>query len=105
MILVVGATGVLGREVTKRLLADGRAVRATTRDPERADDLRKLGAEVIHADLIDPPSLARACEGVEAVLAAAHSLMGTGKYASEAVDRDGHRALIDAAKAARVARF
>jgi NADH dehydrogenase len=105
MILVVGATGVLGREVTKRLLADGRAVRATTRHPDRADELRKLGAEVVHADLVDRPSLARACDGADAVLAAAHSLMGTGKYASEAVDGGGHRALIDVAKASGVKRF
>ncbi len=105
MILVVGATGVLGREVTKRLLAEGRAVRATTRHPDRADDLRDLGAEVVYADLIDRASLARACEGAGAVLAAAHSLMGTGMYASKAVDGDGHRALIDAAKAAGVERF
>jgi NADH dehydrogenase len=105
MILVVGATGVLGREVTKRLLADGCAVRATTRHPDSADDLRKLGAEVVYADLTDRASLARACDGAGAVLAAAHSLMGTGKYASKAVDDEGHRALIDAAKAAGVERF
>jgi uncharacterized protein YbjT (DUF2867 family) len=105
MILVVGATGVLGREVTKRLLAEGRAVRGTTRHADRADDLRELGAEVVYADLIDRASLARACEGAGAVLAAAHSLMGTGTYASKAVDGDGHRALIDAAKAAGVERF
>jgi uncharacterized protein YbjT (DUF2867 family) len=39
------------------------------------------------------------------VFAAAHSLMGIGKYASHLVDGAGHRALIDAAKAAGVKRF
>ena len=105
LILVVGATGVLGRETTRRLLTAGERVRAATRAPATAQDLAVLGAEVVQADLIDAPSLARACEGVDAVFVAAHSLMGTGKYASSAVDGDGHRALIDAAKAARVKRF
>jgi len=105
LILVVGATGVLGRETTRRLLAAGERVRAATRTPAVAQDLAALGADVVQADLIDAPSLARACEGVDAVFVAAHSLMGTGKYASSAVDGDGHRALIDAAKAARVKRL
>lgn len=105
MILIVGATGVLGRQTAEKLLAAGERVRAATREPERARSLARLGAEVIHADLIDPLSLARACEGVDAVLAAAHSLLGSGRYASSAVDGTGHRALIDAARTSRVKRF
>jgi uncharacterized protein YbjT (DUF2867 family) len=73
MFLIVGATGVLGREATRQLLAAGYQVRAMTRNPESATDLKELGAEVIQGDLIDPPSLERACQGIEAVLAAAHS--------------------------------
>ncbi len=105
MFLIVGSTGVLGRETVRQLLAAGYKVRAMTRKPESAADLKELGAEVIQGDLIDPPSLARACQGIDGVLAAAHSLMGTGKYTSEAVDDVGHRSLIDAAKAADVAHF
>lgn len=105
MILIVGATGVLGREVTRKLLAAGERVRAATRFAHNARDLAALGAEVVHADLIDPASLARACDGVDSVMAAAHAVMGRGRYASDAVDGAGHRALIDAAKAASVKRF
>ncbi len=105
MILIVGATGVLGREATRQLLAAGCQVRAMTRACERAADLQRLGAEVVEGDLIDPASLARACRGVDAVLAAAHQLMGTGKYTSYAVDDVGHRSLLDAAKAAGVRHF
>jgi uncharacterized protein YbjT (DUF2867 family) len=75
------------------------------RDPLKAADLKQLGAEVIPGDLIDHASLTRACVGVEKVLAAAHSLLGTGQYRSEAVDDLGHRALIDAAKTAGVQHF
>jgi NADH dehydrogenase len=105
MILVVGATGVLGSEVVRKVLAAGLRVRAATRSPQAAQHLAQLGADVVAADLIDPRSLTRACEGVNAVVVAAHSLMGTGKYASSAVDGTGHLALIDAAKSAGVARF
>jgi uncharacterized protein YbjT (DUF2867 family) len=105
MILIVGSTGVLGDETARQLLAAGHKVRAMARDPGKAADLQQLGAEVVPGDLIDYASLARACAGAEKVLAAAHSLLGTGKYRSEAVDDRGHRALIDAAKAAGVKHF
>ena len=105
MILIVGGTGVLGREAARQLLAAGHKVRAMTRAPDKAEDLKQLGAEVVQGDLINPASLARACLGADAVLAAAHALMGTGRYSSEAVDDVGHRALLDAAKAAGVKQF
>lgn len=105
MILVVGASGYLGRYTAQRLLDAGKRVRACSRDPSKLATLRSTGAEVVAADLIDPHSLDAACSGVEAVFVAAHSLMGSGKYASAAVDDAGHRALIDAAKRAGVARF
>lgn len=78
MILVVGATGVLGQKTARLLLADGHQVRAMTRVAERASDLAQQGAEVIVGDLVDPDSLARACRGVDRVFAAAHSFLGKG---------------------------
>ena len=105
MILIVGITGVLGRETARQLLAAGHKVRGLTRDPASAEDLKKQGVEIVQGDLIDHASLKSACQGVDAVLASAHSLMGAGKYKSEAVDDEGHRALIDAAKASGVKHF
>jgi len=105
MILIVGASGVLGREVATLLLAQGQQVRLLVRTPAKVDDLKRAGAEVIQGDLIDPPSLMRVCQGVDHVFVAVHSLLGRGKYTSEFVDDVGHRALIDAAKAAGVKHF
>lgn len=51
MIVVTGATGNIGRSLVDRLLADGAAVRALTRDPARAQ--LPAGAEVVRADLTD----------------------------------------------------
>jgi len=105
MILIVGVTGVLGRETARQLLTTGHKIRGLTRNPDRAADMKELGAEIVQGDLIDRASLEKACKGVDAVFACAHQLMGTGKYKSEAVDGEGHRALIDAAKAAGVKHF
>ncbi|MFE0377633.1 NmrA family NAD(P)-binding protein, partial [Streptomyces inhibens] len=48
MIVVTGATGNIGRSLVGRLLAEGAAVRALTRDPARAG----LPAE---AEVVPPP--------------------------------------------------
>lgn len=104
-VLVVGATGIMGHEAVQQLLSAGMRVRAMTRTPEKAAELQKLGSEVVQGDLIDPSSLVRACQGMDAVVSAAHSLLGSGKYSSAAVDDAGQRTLIDAAKAAGVEHF
>ena len=40
MILMTGAAGTVGREVVKRLSAQGVQVRAVTRDPRKAEPIR-----------------------------------------------------------------
>jgi uncharacterized protein YbjT (DUF2867 family) len=104
-VLVVGATGALGRPVVKLLRERGVRVRALNRHPEQAADLAALGAEVVAGDLTDAASLRRACSGMARVLAAAHAILGRGRWCSEAVDDAGHRALVAAAQAAGVRRF
>ena len=105
MILIVGGSGFLGREVAKLLLSQGKQVRVLVRTLAKVEDLKQAGAEVIQGDLIHPPSLMRACQGVDRVLAAANSFLGKGKNKAEAVDEAGHRALIDAAKVSGVTHF
>jgi uncharacterized protein YbjT (DUF2867 family) len=104
-VLVVGATGDLGRATTERLLAAGHAVRAMTREPARAAALAAAGAEVVEGDLVRRASVVSAVAGVDAVLAAAHSLLGRGRFSSAAVDGEGHRTLVDEAARAGVRRF
>lgn len=66
-ILVTGAAGdvgAIGRHLTAMLLAKGHKVRALVRrEDERAETLRKLGAEVVLGDLTDLASMHRAIEG------------------------------------------
>lgn len=105
MILVVGGSGTLGRLVCGLLLDRGCRVRLMSRDPSRAADLGRRGAEVMQGDLLDEASVVRACDGAEIVVAAAHSILGRGRHASAHVDGAGHRRLVDIARAAGARHF
>ena len=68
IIAVVGATGAQGGGLVRALLGDGSgafAVRALTRDvnSEKAQELAKLGADVVEADLDSGPTLRAAFDG------------------------------------------
>ena len=107
MTLVVGATGLLGFEVVKRLRSHGHQVRALCRTPsDRTKALGALGAEVVAGDLKDPSSLRAACDGQEAVVSTATAVARRSAGDSlRTVDRDGQLALVEAARSAGVRRF
>ena len=69
IVAVLGATGLQGGAVVRRLRADGWQVRAVTRDPSssKAAALRALDVEVARADMDDRPSLDRVFDGAAAV--------------------------------------
>lgn len=66
-ILVTGATGTVGRHVTEQLVKRGTAVRALTRNPERAKTMLPAGVEIVAGDLMRPETLRNVLQGVEAV--------------------------------------
>lgn len=65
MILVTGATGTVGSELVKRLLASGESVRVLVHSPEKAVFLEELGAEVLTGDFEKLETLGAALRGVE----------------------------------------
>ncbi|BDM69672.1 nucleotide-diphosphate-sugar epimerase [Streptomyces nigrescens] len=65
MILVTGATGNVGSELVAQLAAEGVAVRAMTRSPEKAN--LPTGIEVVAGDFDKPETLPAALAGVERV--------------------------------------
>src|SRR5947199_9766502 len=65
--LVTGATGKVGHATARILLAEGHEVRALVRDPGRARGAVPEGVELVRGDVTDPPSVARAPYGREAV--------------------------------------
>lgn len=104
MILVVGGTGTLGKEVVRRLVLAGRKVRVLTRDRARARGLPDA-VEIAIGDLRDTASIVAAVRGCDEVVAAAHGFVGPGNPSPEAIDRDGNRALIACAVDARISHF
>ena len=107
--LVVGATGLVGSEVCRRLRARGERVRAlvrTTSSKETTAMLHAAGAELITGDLKDAESIASACRGVELVISAACSRLTPQPGDSiESVDAAGQLNLVRAAKEANVRKF
>ena len=65
MLLITGATGTVGREVVRRLSAQGVQVRAVTRDPQKAGADPLPHVQFVQGDFEDPESMRRACSGVD----------------------------------------
>ena len=109
MTLVVGATGLLGTEICRRLASAGKPFRAMVRktsDPAKKDTLKQLGAELVEADLKDRASLDRACQGVTAVITTPTAIGSRQEDDTfQTVDLDGQKALVDAATAAKVEHY
>jgi uncharacterized protein YbjT (DUF2867 family) len=63
-ILVLGATGAIGRHVVDQLVQRGVNVRALVRNPAKA--ALPAGVDVVQGDLLDPDSLRSAFQGVSA---------------------------------------
>ena len=106
MILVVGATGVLGMEICRRLAPAGKPFRAivrSTSDPAKKNVLKNLGGELVEADLKDRASLDRASAGATAVISTPTAIGSQQEDDSiETVDLHGQMGLVDAVRAAKV---
>jgi uncharacterized protein YbjT (DUF2867 family) len=105
MILLVGATGTLGKAVAERLLRDGIPFRAACRNVKKAQWLVDCEVDVIALDVESGAGLAGAMSGVGTVVSCIHGLLGRSRGSIERIDVRGQGALIDAAAEAGVGRF
>src|SRR6476661_260915 len=107
MILIVGATGLLGSEICRRLRERGRDVRALVRATSpRAPALRALGAEIAIGDLRNRGSLVAACRDADAVISTATAMGSKDRSLSlNEIDRKGQLRLVDVARQSGVRTF
>jgi uncharacterized protein YbjT (DUF2867 family) len=109
MVLIVGATGLVGSELCQRLATRGERVRALVRptsSKEKVETLRSSGVDLCVGDLKDPQSIVAACRGVDAVISTASSTLSRQSGDSiESVDAEGQMNLVNASKDAGVGRF
>src|SRR4029453_13151318 len=69
--LVTGATGLLGNNIVRQLLAEGYSVRVLARPTADPRPLAGLNVEMVAGDVRDPLAAKRACQGIDAVIHAA----------------------------------
>ncbi len=100
-VLLVGASGMLGRQIASALLDRGETrVKALVRNPTRTKELRDLtarGMEVTPGDILRPETLGPATEGVTAIISAVGN--------DEQLIVEGQTNLLRAAEANQVKRF
>lgn len=106
---VIGATGVLGRNIVPRLLANGHQVRAIMRREAAFARFAAIGAETALSDIFDSDALARALDGCDAAINVATAVPrpGSGSEWDEntKVRVDGTRSFLAAAAAAGTGRL
>lgn len=102
-VLVVGATGSIGRLVVEESIREGYPTRALVRDSDKARRLAP-GAEIVVGDVTRPATLPAAVAGIDGVVLTLGS-DGAGKIGPETVDYGGVRNVLIAlgAQPARIA--
>jgi uncharacterized protein YbjT (DUF2867 family) len=104
VLLLTGATGLIGTALLRRLLAAGRPVRCLVRDP------RRLGAERVRVqialgDLSDPPSFRNALRGVDTVVHLAAAIRDQPGGSIEELNAIATWRMVHAARRAGVGHF
>src|SRR5690349_9085476 len=67
-VLVVGATGYLGRHIVEHLRRASYPVRALARDASRLEVERQKGIEIFTGQVTQPETLRGLCEGISVVI-------------------------------------
>jgi NADH dehydrogenase len=104
MLLLTGATGLVGSTLLRRLLAEGTQVRCLVRDPRRLGTQR-VRVQIALGDLTDPPSFRNALRGVDTVVHLAAAIRDQPKGSIEELDGIATWRMVEAAERQGVKRF
>jgi uncharacterized protein YbjT (DUF2867 family) len=104
MILLTGASGLVGRSLLPRLADSGTPVRCLVRDPRRLGPAR-VKVQIALGDLADPPSFRNALRGVDTVIHLAAAIRDQPQGSIEELAAIATWRMVDAAKRAGARRF
>ncbi|HEX3518331.1 MAG TPA: NAD(P)H-binding protein [Solirubrobacteraceae bacterium] len=104
MLLLTGATGLVGSTLLRRLVAEGREVRCLVRDPRRLGPMR-VRVQIALGDLADPPSFRNALRGVQTVVHLAAAIRDQPRGSIEELDGIATWRMVEAAERQGVERF
>src|SRR2546423_419096 len=104
MLLLTGATGLVGSSLLRRLVADGTPVRCLVRDPRRLG-AQRVRVQIALGDLTDPPSFRNALRGVRTVVHLASSIRDQPSGSIEELDGIATWRMVEAAERAGVECF
>ena len=72
-ILLVGATGTLGRQIAKQAIEEGHDIRCIVRNPRKASFLQEWGCELTKGNILRKNDISYALQDIEAVIDASTS--------------------------------
>jgi len=111
MILIIGATGMVGSEICQLLTTDSKPVRAMVRatsDQAKTNKLKELGVQIMQGDLRNSSTFGPVLEGITAVITTVSSMPFSyvpGENDLQKVDLEGMTNFIDSAKNTGVKHF
>lgn len=103
-LLIIGATGTLGRQIVKKALENGFDVRCLVRNQTKAKFLKELGASVVYGDLNIKETLPLAFKEITAIIDTS-TTRPDDITSLEEIDLKGKLALIELAQKTAVKRF
>ncbi len=102
-ILLVGATGTLGRQIAKQAIQDGHDVRCFVRNPRKASFLQEWGCELTKGNLLNSEDIDYALQDIEVVIDSATGRPEDSKSIYE-TDWDGKLNLFNTCEAKKIKR-
>src|SRR6202023_3443142 len=104
MLLLTGATGLVGSALLRRLVTEGAQVRCLVRDPRRLG-AQRVRVQIALGDLTDPPSFRNALRGVQTVVHLAASIRDHPQGSIEELNGIATWRMVEAAERSGVERF
>ena len=89
IILLTGGSGYVGGRLIPLLERQGVNLRCLARNPDKLRSKVQAASEVVQGDVLDPPSLDRALQGVHTAYYLVHLMSGSGRRTSSG--RTGRR--------------